>query len=297
MENMKNLKVTLSVLAASIMFVSCSDDEPEAPSVYRRVIDFENTGLTLAGPTSYGANLYNNYDGTKFVSGSIEVEEGVRMEFGVNYSEYEEAYDFTAGGMVLSQWNYRSNPEGQTGDWWYSYNNQCSVYNTGSADGANKGAGAGGSNTFAVINGYEDLAWAMFKGAPSFNMTANAEYLVESIEICPSSYLYGIITEGNAFGNDPGKTLAEAKGWFKILAYGYDAQGNPTNGGNPVEKYICDYRTGANIAIASTWQTWDLTALGRVNKVKFSFEGSDTGAYGLNTPAYMCIDNITLRMN
>ena len=27
-------------------------------------------------------------------------------------------------------WNIRSNQSGNTGDWWYSYLNQCSVYNT-----------------------------------------------------------------------------------------------------------------------------------------------------------------------
>lgn len=299
-KKMKNLKVALMALLAASMFTACSDDDDNDPTVYRRVITFENSGCVLAGPTSYGANLYANYSGTKFVSGSVEVEKGVSLDFGVNYSEYNEEYDFSAGGMVLSQWNYRSNPEGQSGaDWWYSYQNQCSVYNTNSVDGKNEGAGADGSNTFAVINGYDDEAWSMFKGAPEFSFSAGAEYTVESIQICPPSYLYGIITKGNPYGNDPGLTLAQSFGWFKILAYGFDAQGNPTNGGQPVEKYICDYRqqTNPTIEISSVWQGWDLSALGRVNKVRFDFDGSDKGAYGLNTPAYMCLDNIQLRLN
>ena len=37
--------------------------------------------------------------------------------------------------------------------------------------------------------------------------------------------------------------------------------------------------------------------MGRVNKVVFNFEGSDTGQWGLNTPAYLALDNITIRMN
>lgn len=294
---MRKFKLLFPVLAISLVFVSCSDDEPEAPTVFRRVIDFENTNVVLAGPTSYGSDLYANYSGTKFVRGSVEIEKGVNLEFGLNYSQYSNDYDFSAGGMVLSQWNYRSDAPGEAEGWWYTYNNQCSVYNTASADGENKGAGAGGSNTFALINGYDDPN--AFQGAPSFNMSNGAEYIVENIQICPTSYLYGVITKGNAFGNNPGMTLEEADGWFKILAYGYDASGNATNGGRPVEKYICDYRytTNPKIEIASTWQTWDLSPLGKVNKVKFSFEGSDSGVYGLNTPAYMCVDNITLRMN
>lgn len=298
---MKSLKVALMALAVAGMFTSClNDDDNVTPTVYRRVITFEEGGVTLAGPTSYGANLYADYTGQKFVSGSIEVEKGVSLDFGLNYCEFDEQYDFSAGGMALSQWNYRSNPAGENAaDWWYSYLNQCSVYNTKSTDGTNSGAGADGSNTFAIINGYDDEAWSMFKAAPEFSFSGGAEYTVESIQICPPSYLYGIITKGNPYGNDPDLTLAQSHGWFKILAYGFDAKGNPTNGGRPVEKYICDYRLNASptIEIASVWQGWSLEALGKVNKVRFDFDGSDKGDYGLNTPAYMCLDNVQLRLN
>lgn len=281
-----------AMLGASLMLASCSEDGPEAPTAYYRVIDFENTRVTLAGPTSYGANLYASYDGTKFVKGEIEVEKGVNMEFGINRSSWYNDYDFSAGGMVLSQWNYRTDIEGVSEGWWYTFSNQCSVYNTDSQDGANKGAGAGGSNTFAVINGFEG---EYSDGVGSFRFTNGAEYRVVAMDICPTSYVYGCITEGNAFGNNPDKSLEEVGGWFKIIATGYDAEGNETAS---VEKYICDYRSSIRpVKISSTWENWDLSGLGRVNEVKFNFEGSDSGAYGLNTPAYMALDNITIRMN
>ena len=93
----------------------------------------------------------------------------------------------------------------------------------------------------------------------------------------------------------PGQTLKDARGWVKVTATGYDAAGTKTA---TVEKYLCDYRNiGSAIEIASTWQLWDLSAMGRVNKVVFNFEGSDTGQWGLNTPAYLALDNITIRMN
>ena len=44
--------------------------------------------------------------------------------------------------------------------------------------------------------------------------------------------------------------------------------------------------------LVTTWRSWDLSALGKVNKIKIDFEGSDTGDWGLNTPAYLCIDNV-----
>ena len=289
-----NLKTALSIVGAAMMFSSCSD-EPEQSTVFRRVIDFETASVVTAGPTSYGDNLYATYTGTKFTEGRIEVENGVYLHFGINYSDYAGAPDFSAGGMVLSKWNIRTDLPGKDAGWWFTYENQCSVYNTASTDGANKGAGAGGSNTFAVIKGYDGA----YISSPSFDFTDGKEYNVESVEICPTSYLYGVITKGNPFGIDQGMSLEQAKGWFKIEAYGFDAQGAPTNGGRPAEMYVCDYRDSAKpaIAISSEWRTWDLRALGKVNKVSFNFTGSDTGAYGLNTPAYMCLDNLTLRLS
>jgi hypothetical protein len=34
------------------------------------------------------------------------------------------------------------------------------------------------------------------------------------------------------------------------------------------------------------------TSFNNITKLTFSFKGSRNGEYGLNTPAYMCIDNI-----
>ncbi len=292
MKKIFNSALMVAMAASSAIFSSCSDDGLETPTEYYKVIDFENSGLTLAGPTSYGANLYSNYAGEKFTSGTIAVEDGVSFEFGINPTgQWSQTTEFSNGGMALSQWNYRSNIDGVATNWWMTYENQCSVYNTASADQSNRGAGADGSDTFVVLNGCNlDRA--------SFNFSNGTEYVVSEMMICPPSYLYGALAYGNPFGTEPDKTIEEANGWFKILAYGYDAQGRPTNGGMPVEKYICDYRTNTPVELFSTWQKWDVSALGKVNKVEFDFEGSDMNNYGyLCTPTYMCVDNITIRLN
>ncbi len=285
---MKNLKVIFALCCASMMFGACSDDEPNAPE--RCVIDFENTGILLGGPSPYGENLYANYGGEKFTKGVIPMSEigDVSFEFGVNLSAWTGVYEFSGGGIALSQWNHRSNRVGDTGDWWKSYLNQLSVYNTISSDGANQGAGAQGSDTFAIVYGDDD-------SAASFKFSAGAECVIENMEICPTAYVYGVITEGNPFGIHPGRHFRDVNGWFKVRAIGYDALGNETA---TVEKYLCDYRVGSNVVdIAAAWQSWSLVGLGPVNKVVFDFDGSDLGDYGLNTPSYLAIDNITIRLN
>ena len=42
------------------------------------------------------------------------------------------------------------------------------------------------------------------------------------------------------------------------------------------------------------WTNVDLTSLGAVKKLTFTFSGTDSGTYGLNTPAYVAIDNILI---
>lgn len=281
----KNLKVIFALFSSVLMFSSCSDNEPGGQE--RCVVNFENTGILLGGPSPYGENLYANYEGEKFTKGQIALTDGVSLEFGLNLSVWTGVYELSGGGMLLSQWNLRSDRDGDAEGWWKTYLNQLSVYNTSSVDGANAGAGADGSNTFAILYGNAE-------SSASFKFTVGAEYVVENIEICPTAYVYGIITEGNPFGNNPGCHLKDVNGWFKVMATGYDAMGNKTA---TVEKYLCDYRSGVSVDIATSWNSWSLTGLGAVNKVVFDFDGSDVGDYGLNTPAYLAIDNIVISLN
>ncbi|MEG0038449.1 MAG: DUF4465 domain-containing protein [Bacteroides sp.] len=260
------------------------------------VIDFENDpSILLAGPTSYGENLYAAYSDAKFTSWTSTLPRGKTCTFGLN--SINGAFNFYNGGIAISNWNIMSNPAGKTGDWWYSYLNQCSVYNTASVDAANQGAGHGNSNNFGIMYGYSDDFNASYMANAQFYFSPGTQYIIQKMHICNSSYTYGVMKYGNQFGaSGSAVSLEEAKGYFKVLAYGFDANGNATNGGRPVEKYLADYRIGTTpiIAISTQWIEWDLSALGAVNKVKFNFVGSDSGAYGLNTPAYLCIDDIYL---
>jgi hypothetical protein len=293
----------LGVLLISMMiFTGCSTDESEelmattnaGSSVESRsardiayVITFEDaTSSQLAGPTSYGANLYTgSYPGYNYI-----FDGGGTMSFGINTLNGTTA--FYNGGIALSQWNIRSNTAGKTGDWWYSYDNQCSVYNTASTDGSNKGAGYNGSNTFAIMYGYSDFYNTEWISKPY--ITFSTPKSVSSMYICCSSYTYGVVINGNSWSSNPNSkavSLVTTKGWFKVIATGYKQDGSTVT----AEKYLCDYRDSANpkVPAISSWTQWRLN-FEDVVKVEFNFESSDVGIYGLNTPAYLCIDNITV---
>ncbi len=300
--NIKFFALAFCALSMPILS-SCSDDDNDGPNGMKKIgeITFENTDIVLAGPDSYGANLYSDYtDGQRFISGAIAFNKGTdTFKFGLNTQGewYPNVATLFNGGMFLSQFNLRSNPDGKTGDWWYSYNNQCSVYNVESIDGANKNAGDDHSNTFAIVNGSctaSDIATVYGNGKEvslgGFSFDNDAEYTIGEIEVCNTSYVYGVIVNGNNFA----QPLKTNNGWFKVLAYGYDADGKMT-AGSPVEYYVCNYSSNGRIKeIENDWEDWDLSRLGNVNRVVFNFEGSDMSEFGLNTPGYIAIDNIEI---
>ena len=249
----------------------------------------------MAGPTSYGENLYD---------GSILGWTDPTIGFWTEFNTVGGVTAFYCGGIAPSNWSIRSNGTTHTQDWWYSYQNQCSVYNTDVADGASN-AGHSGSN-FGIVYGYLDQYNSTYMAMPEFTFVDEEYNLVnrniQYMYVCNSAYTYGVIIHGNYWddGEDDGWTgsaqsLVTSKGWFKVLAYGYKADGSATNGGNPVEFYLADYRDNSSTATPAIekWTKWDLSALGSVARIKFNFVGSDNSQYGLNTPAYVCIDDIT----
>ena len=71
---------------------------------------------------------------------------------------------------------------------------------------------------------------------------------------------------------------------------------NETGSKDSIEFYLADYRFTDNTEdyIIDTWETVDLIEVfaGGASKVSMRFESSDIGDFGMNTPAYIAIDNI-----
>ena len=300
--------VMASAVVLSMAYTSCSKDEDSIALRAEReqngalrardrgersglagnqiVIDFKNFAPSMmASPTSYGENYYSQ-------SGSSQVKM-IQDSLGIFTSKVNKngnVVEFWNGGIALSKWNYRTNKAGTSGDWWYSYLNQMSVYNTSSVDSSNAGAGHNGDDNFGVVFGYVDDYNKKFgMQMPSFYFDRPRKLV--GLWICNSSYTYGVMQKGNKFGNEGvAKSLEASNGYFEVILECYDASNNRI----AYSKLLADYRPGrARVEPVTTWSYWPIDA-SNVKTVKFNFRGSDTGAYGLNTPAYICIDDITL---
>jgi hypothetical protein len=90
---------------------------------------------------------------------------------------------------------------------------------------------------------------------------------------------------GGPTGNDPD--------FFLLTVQGFGAGGAPTE---TVNFYLADYRfTNTSLDyIVSGWRTVDLTTLGAATRLTFGLSSLDTGPFGMNTPAYFALNNLTV---
>jgi hypothetical protein len=92
---------------------------------------------------------------------------------------------------------------------------------------------------------------------------------------------------GGRSGNDPD--------FFELTIRGYDSLGGVGNVTGEVKVMLADYRSANNLDdyILNRWLQVDLTALSEARSVKLAYASSDVGQFGINTPLYVAMDNLT----
>jgi hypothetical protein len=168
------------------------------------------------------------------------------------------------------------------------------------------------SNKLDTVNQNYSNQYSCFAGQQTLNSTIfgisynNADYSTyqiipntvsfsqtikpTSMQVANNTYTALTIKNGNSYSKKFGGDSGNDPDWFKLTIVGF-LDSIPTD---TVEFYLADYRFSDNQQdyIVKDWQTVDLSSLGNVNQLSFSLSSSDTGSYGMNTPAYFCFDNI-----
>lgn len=98
-----------------------------------------------------------------------------------------------------------------------------------------------------------------------------------------STYPVNSILNGDSYSGP----AFEAADWLKCTVTGKKADGTTAT---------VDIDLAKNGDYVKEWKYADLSALGKVVELSFTFSGSRMGDYGLNTPAYICIDDITVEV-
>jgi hypothetical protein len=258
--------ISLTVVSEGVVFT-----DQITITVYH-LIDFESSQISnyLAGPTSYGENLYSDFGAGQYI-GYADASSGLKMMLNEapDWMTGELSREFWNGGIAISQWDNMTTA---------GYLNQCSVYYKDAATGF---GGYKGSKTFAVNNSNGEISFADGATEATFYYfwVTNSTYAALSMKN----------------GDDYAKQFTyEENDWFKLIINAYDKNNNPT--GTPVEFYLADFRTATSPGILTQWSKVDLTPLGNnVHTLAFDFDSSDASPWGVNTPTYFCFDNIAFQ--
>ncbi|MFK7897227.1 MAG: DUF4465 domain-containing protein [Myxococcota bacterium] len=119
-----------------------------------------------------------------------------------------------------------------------------------------------------------------------------SEQVVLGAELTNTTYAALSMRDGDAFAKQFGGESGDDEDFFTLVIEGIDDFGNSTGS---VDFLLADYRFADNTLdyIIDEWTFQDLSGLGAVKELLFSFESSDVGSFGINTPVYFAIDNLT----
>ncbi len=114
---------------------------------------------------------------------------------------------------------------------------------------------------------------------------------VNGVWITNSNYAYNSMKLGDFVGKQFGGTTGNDTDWFKVTIMNYY---NGSLTGNSVDFYLADFRFSNNSQdyIVNDWRWVDLSSLGNSDSLIFSLSSTDVGTWGMNTPAFFCIDHL-----
>ncbi len=248
--------------ALALVTTSCSDsDEPQADTTQTVKFEFDKADFSQTGEwiNCYDA-AYDNaltIDGLTFSRSALATEWG-----GVTYYSWK--------GFTPSVSTDKSD---HSGDW--------VTYQWGAITGY---AAAGNGYMLGCWDAQETLTAAPDYEIPvsfSVKISAKTPFIPASATITNACYAYYVMLSGDDFCKKFG-----SNDWLKLYIHGL-------RNGDLTGTVTVDLATGTNLL--STWKNVDLSTLGTVDTIYFQMASSDSGQWGMNTPAYFCLGSLTLK--
>ena len=152
-------------------------------------------------------------------------------------------------------------------------------------------------DNFCIHYGYKD-DYSYIENLPEWSFADGQARVIDHMWVTNTNYTLNQLVngvkseEGNTFGGNWEGLTEDA--WLKLIAQGFDdvdadAYAEPVS---EVEFYLVQ---GMNVV--TDWQKWDLSALGKVAKVRFNFAYSEEmgGRYGFTIPGYFAYDDVAVQ--
>ena len=174
-------------------------------------------------------------------------------------------YDTAWGGLWNSGFAYSNMRDSVTGDYTNLYSAKTAI-------------GFSSSSQYAVANGSNNMVHLM--GA-AIGKPVNGFYVTNN------TYAYNSMRDGDMFAK---KFYGSDSDFFRLDIFAY-SKGAISK--DSVSYYLADFRhkDSADNYIVNDWQWVDLLKLGNADSLMFRLASSDVGSFGMNTPAFFCMDN------
>lgn len=141
------------------------------------------------------------------------------------------------------------------------------------------GSGADRSQNYAVLYAYT-----------ADTIKFSIPQKITNISLCNSTYTYYSILNGDDFTPKFGGIDGTDHDYFRLILQGLNKNGTVTGTATITLASINDLDIPD--FIGNTWTDFNLSSLGFVKYLVFSFDSSRKNENGILTPAYVCVDNI-----
>lgn len=209
---------------------------------------------------------------------------------GAYWNGSDQSGGFVSGGMYFPN-NYDS-----VFAYWvdgFAYSSVIDSVTSGPANlyAAKTASGYNGSSNYAVVQ--QNAVTRLNNVVPAM--------VIQGFYVTNGTYAYNSMRDGDAFARKFGDTTGTNSGlpqgsypdFFKLTTKAY-VGGVLSN--DSVEFYLADYRFNNDSSdyIVKTWEWVDCSIFGVFDSLKFTLSSSDNGAFGMNTPAFFCLDNLSI---
>ena len=152
------------------------------------------------------------------------------------------------------------------------------------------GSGATGSARYGVAFSGLDAGGGII---PEIDLPAGSN--PTSVKVTNTTYAALSMVLGDGFAKRFGGPSGDDPDWFLLTVQGFNSADTVVG---DVSLYLADYRFSnpAEDYVLDQWTNLELTSLAGlgVRKLSFRLSSSDSGQFGMNTPAYFAIDNLVL---
>jgi hypothetical protein len=145
------------------------------------------------------------------------------------------------------------------------------------------GGGAGGTGNFAVSY------WQNYDPPPLIGLPAGLR--PGSVKLVNTTYTALTIRDG-----DPNNFADGEYGAGDFLSVTFTGNSQADGLGSTTGTatfFLADFRSG-NSLVVDQWTDFSLTSLGEARSIVIGFASSDMGPWGINTPTYVAMDDLTL---